>query len=216
MIKSKNHLIKYIRSQLGEPTIQIELTDEQIGTAIDDTISTYTDVAYGDYEDSIVLDPKNMDAYGRFSIPEMSNVLAVGSGGIQSSKTFYGTTGPLGTIDAHSVPAKEVHYHWNNIARKLTITSSVDLNTPLVIIGLTKYQANDDGDYIFNETWVKAMTKAQTQKLWGHVVGKYSQNLVGGATINYDRLISEAQTEIDRLMEELHDKWVDPAPVMVV
>jgi hypothetical protein len=28
-------------------------------------------------------------------------------------------------------------------------------------------------------------------------------------------LISEAQADIERLMEELQEKWVDPAPVLV-
>ena len=68
---------------------------------------------------------------------------------------------------------------------------------------------------IFNESWVKDFAKAKSQLLWGQIVGKYSQSLVGGATINYDRLISEAQADIEKLMEELQEKWVDPAPVLV-
>jgi hypothetical protein len=43
--------------------------------------------------------------------------------------------------------------------------------------------------------------------------GKYDQALVGGARINYDRLLSEAQQEIQTLNEELLTKWSDPAPI---
>lgn len=199
MISSKAHLIRYIRSQLGEPTIQIELTDTQIATVVDDVVEMYTDVVYGDYEEAVVLNASKFDASGTAKLPQFSEVLKVGK---------------LGKLKEYN-DKQDLHFHWNSISRKLTISKLGNLSE-VAVIGLTKYRAIDEDDHIFNETWVKAMAKAKTKQLWGHVVGKYSQSLVGGATINFDRLISEAESEIERLMEELHDKWVDPAPVMVV
>lgn len=195
MIDTKQRLIKYIRSQLGEPLISVELTDDHISEVIDDTINLYTEVAYGDYEDTLILDKSNISDFGKIYLPKFVSILQV--------------------LSTPTIPkAKPINYVWSNISRTITITDS-QVPQKLIIVGLTRYEANDLGDYIFNESWVKAMAKAKTQKLWGHVVGKYSQNLVGGAQINYDRLISEAESEIERLMEELHDKWVDPAPVLV-
>lgn len=195
MIDTKQRLIKYIRSQLGEPLISVELTDDHISEVIDDTINLYTEVAYGDYEDTLILDKSNLSDFGKIYLPKFVSILQV--------------------LSTPTIPkAKPINYVWSNISRTITITDS-QVPQKLIIVGLTRYETNDLGDYIFNESWVKAMAKAKTQKLWGHVVGKYSQNLVGGAQINYDRLISEADTEIERLMEELHDKWVDPAPVLV-
>ena len=107
-----------------------------------------------------------------------------------------------------------MQYRWNNIKRTLVITDAI-VPESMIVVGLTSYHANDEADHIFNETWVKAMAKAKTQRLWGQVLGKYTQNLVGSAQINFDRIIQEADTEIEKLMEELQDKWVDPAPVLV-
>lgn len=196
MIDTKVKLIKYIRSQLGEPIITIELVDDHISQVIDDTIDLYTEVVYGDFEDTIILPASEVSRFGKVYLPKFTSILKILPGpGITCTK-------------------KPVPYVWENISRSLTITTD-RIPELMVIVGLTRYQANDLGDYIFNETWIKAMAKAKTKKLWGHVVGKYSQSLVGGAEINYDRLISEADTEIEMLMEELHDKWVDPAPVLV-
>lgn len=199
MISSKAHLIRYIRSQLGEPTIQIELTDIQIATVVDDVVEMYTDVVYGDYEEAAVIPAAKFGMDGTAKLPQFSEVLKVGK---------------IGKLKEYN-DKQDLHFHWNSISRKLTVSKLGNLSE-VAVIGLTKYRAIDEDDHIFNETWVKAMAKAKTKQLWGHVVGKYSQSLVGGATINFDRLISEAETEIERLMEELHDKWVDPAPVMVV
>ena len=68
---------------------------------------------------------------------------------------------------------------------------------------------------IYNQEWVKQYSIAQTKFLWGSVLGKYSQTLVGGAQVNYSDLKSEAQSDIEKLDEQLLTKWCDPAPVMV-
>lgn len=195
MIETKEKLVKYIRSQLGEPLITIELTDGQISEVIDDTIDMYTEVVYGDFEQTLVLNKESLNDFFQMYLPKFVSILRI----IHPGNTR---------------EPKLVNYVWSNISRTLTLTDD-KIPQKMIVIALTRYEANDLGDYIFNESWVKAMAKAKTQKLWGHVVGKYSQSLVGGATINYDRLISEADSEIERLMEELHDKWVDPAPVLV-
>ena len=49
-ISNANQLVKYIRLMLGEPVIQVELTDEHIHQIIRDTVKTYTDVVYGFFE----------------------------------------------------------------------------------------------------------------------------------------------------------------------
>lgn len=216
MITSKESLISYIRSQLGEPTITIELTNEQISTVISDVIKTYTDVVYGDFEDSIILKRDMLDPFGKVYLPMFSSILQVlpANGDIRIPAVIgYPGAGAL-TVPVNGCTKKALVHNWNNISRTLTLLNP-EIPDVMMVVGLKKYEPNETSDYIYNESWVKEMCKAQTKKLWGHVVGKYSQSLVGGATINFDRLISEGQTEIDALMEELNDKWVDPAPVLV-
>lgn len=216
MINSKEQLVKYIRLQLGEPIVRLELTDEHIRTIIDETIGLYTDVVYGDFEDNVLLPA--IQATSNVYIPAFKNVLQVlagyGSQWIPYGQVIGGIPA-IGSAYYVAPPGRnDVQYRWNNIKRTLVITDAI-VPESMIVVGLTSYHANDEADHIFNETWVKAMAKAKTQRLWGQVLGKYTQNLVGSAQINFDRIIQEADTEIEKLMEELQDKWVDPAPVLV-
>jgi hypothetical protein len=54
-INSKALLTSYVRSQLGEPNIRVEVTDTQIGQIIDDAIQKFTEYAYGTLEEVVVL-----------------------------------------------------------------------------------------------------------------------------------------------------------------
>lgn len=192
-ISNANQLVKYIRLMLGEPVIQVELTDEHIHQIIRDTVKTYTDVVYGFFETAelVEVDLRHPETYS-FRFIDWDEVTQV--------------TYQNGKI---SIPFK-----WDSIKRTCRITGDVNQSI-LIIKGQARYRVDEEFDLIFNESWVKDFAKAKSQLLWGQIVGKYSQSLVGGATINYDRLISEAQADIERLMEELQEKWVDPAPVLV-
>lgn len=182
-------LVKYIRLMLGEPLIQVELTDDHILQVIQDTVKIYTDVAYGFMETAELAIAKGVGSKFRFiDWDEVTGVFM-----------------PNG-----STP---VPYRWDSIKRIATIMS--DIKGEILVRGQQRYQVDPEFDLVFNESWVKDFAKAKTQVLWGQVLGKFSQNLVGGASINYDRIISEGQTEVDRLLEELHEKWMDPAPVIV-
>lgn len=222
-ITTERDLISYIRIMLGEPLITVELNDEQISMIIRDTIQMFTEVAYGDVEDSLVLHRSevlgvNQEAKS-IHLPQFSSVISVlpaSSGHTSYSESAAFPRTPLApeAVTFGSFRNCEVIYQWYNIPRKLVIR---DKNIPeeMIVVGLTRYSANPDGDYIFNEPWVKDMAKAKTQKLWGQILGKYSNPLVGNAELNYDRIISEADAEIERLMEELQEKWTDPCPVLV-
>ena len=192
-ISNANQLVKYIRLMLGEPVIQVELTDEHIHQIIRDTVKTYTDVVYGFFETAelVEVDLRHPETYS-FRFIDWDEVTQVT---YQTGKTC-------------------IHFKWDSIKRTCRILG--DINQSILIIkGQSRYHVDEEFDLIFNESWVKDFAKAKSQLLWGQIVGKYSQSLVGGATINYDRLISEAQADIERLIEELQEKWVDPAPVLV-
>ena len=181
-------LVRYIRLMLGEPLIQVELTDEHIHQIISDTIKTYTDVVYGFFEEAMLLPYEENGVYRLRDWDEVTHVK---------------------TQDGRGVPFK-----WNSIKRSFTLLSDT-YSAKYLVEGQARYKVDPEFDLIYNESWVKDFAKAKTQLLWGQVLGKYSQSLVGAATVNYDRLISEAQSDIERLMEELQEKWVDPAPILV-
>ena len=198
-ISNIQQLVKYIRGMLGEPLIQVELTDEHIQQIIVDTIKLYTDVVYGFFDDVQLV---TVEQYASKSF-RLMNYVEVTDVKLPDGKT-------------------SVMFKWDSIKRVLHLIDTEKTehvtktnSNQYLIFGQHAYHIDPIFDLVFNESWVKDFAKAKTQLLWGQVLGKYSQNLVGGATINYDRLISEAQSDIDRLMEELQEKWTDPAPVLV-
>ena len=107
--------------------------------------------------------------------------------------------------------ADDIVFNYNPYKNKLQVLENY--SGPAVIHYQYEYEADDEGDLIFNQEWIKGYTIAKTKLLWGTVTGKYDQSLVGGARINYGDLKNEAQTEIDRLNEELLTKWSDPCPI---
>lgn len=190
MITSKINLIKYIRLRLGEPLISVELTDEHIAMCIDDTIAYFTSMMYGDFDTEEYLETS--DLTGRTVKLQMSNVYAVkdGNGG-----------------------KRDIPFHFDNIRRILTFKG--DIPKEVIILGAMEYRQDDNDDPIFNHEWIKNYSLAYSKFTWGTILGKYSHELVGGASINYDRLISEGQDEMEKLKEELMERWMDPAPVLI-
>ena len=76
------------------------------------------------------------------------------------------------------------------------------------------YYEPKDEDEIYNHPWVKEYALNLCKRTWGNNVGKYTTSLVGGATLNYERIISEANTELERLENDLYDKYTAPLPIM--
>ena len=100
-----------------------------------------------------------------------------------------------------SIYSSTVEWEFNPSSHILRIFRQ--LSGLIMVEAALHYYPNPDFDDGFNTPWIKEYTIAKTKFLWGNNVGKFSQNLVGGAQINFDRLLSEAQQEIDRLEERL-------------
>lgn len=64
---------------------------------------------------------------------------------------------------------------------------------------------------VFNDRWVKRYATAQIKKQWGANLIKYAGiSLPGGVTLDGDKLFEEASAEIDKLEEEMQDKYEEP------
>lgn len=238
-LNTKEELRNYVKSQLGAPSITIEVTDGQIDEIIDDTIQKFTEYAYGTLEGTVVIE---FDGSGEYTMPTaMTNLIKL-SKGSTSNITNFGTnfgsgyvpdlwseqfftnslTGDImpGIIAISNTKAvldkyfgDDIAFNYNPYKNILQVLEKYE--GPAVLHYQYEYIPDDNGDGIFNHEWIKSYTKAKVKELWGTVTGKYDQALVGGARINYGDLKSEAQQEIDRLHEELLTKWSDPAPISI-
>jgi hypothetical protein len=104
----------------------------------------------------------------------------------------------------------DIYFNWNPYKKIIQVFDQY--KGPALIHFYYEYQA-DEVDQIYNHEWIKRWAIAKTKILWGNITGKYSGDLVGGVTINYDNFKSEGADEVERLEEELVDKWSDPVPI---
>lgn len=238
-ITSKDNLIHYIKQQLGEPIVDVDATIEQISQIIDDSVQKFTEYAYGTLEGTVLIELNGM---GEYDLPDtITNVLKLSRGGRTNITNFGANFGSgfvpniwseqffSGTLTGSIVPAiinissnvailekyfgDELSYNFN--PNKKVIQLLENFSGPVLLHYQYEYLADEANDYIYNHEWIKAYTKAKTKETWGNNIGKYDQTLVGGARMNYERLISEAENEIQKLEEELLDKWSDPCPISI-
>lgn len=236
-ISTKQGLIDFVKSQLGYPTINVEVTDQQISEIIDAAIQKFTEYAYGTLEGSVVVE---LHGIGEYPMPEaMTNLIKLSKGSTSNITNFSANFGSgyvpdlwseqffTGSLTGDIIPgivaisttkavldkffADDIVYNYNPYKNVLQVLENY--HGGAILHYLYEYTADEAGDGIYNNEWIKEYTKAKVKELWSMVTGKYDQSLVGGSRINYDKMASEAERDIDRLHEELLNKWSDPAPI---
>lgn len=240
---SKSALIKWTKSQLGAPTINIEVTTTQMSEIIDDAVQKFSEYAYGTLEDTVLV---QLNGANEYALPDtITNIIKVSKGGgsgsdvlnfganfgggfvpnVWSDQFFSGSGSFLGDLiptiisisnmksQLEKYLSDDVYYNFNHLSKKLQVLEAY--SGVVAIHYQYEYIADENNDFIYNHEWIKLYTKAKVKELWGTVTGKFDQALVGGARINYDRMLTEAQEEIRTLDEQLLTKWSDPAPIDV-
>lgn len=238
-IQTKQDLIDVTKSQLGYPSINIEVTDTQISEIIDSAIQKFTEYAYGTLEGTVIV---QFNGSGEYQMPQaMTNLIKMSKGSTASISNFNANFGAgyvpdlwseqffSGSLTGDIIPGilaisstkatldkffgDDIVHNYNPYKNILQVLENY--SGPGVIHYQYEYIADPQGDGIFDHEWIKEYVKAKVKELWSMVTGKFDQALVGGARINYDKMASEAERDIDRLKEELLTKWSDPAPIDV-
>jgi hypothetical protein len=69
---------------------------------------------------------------------------------------------------------------------------------------------------MWNDTWLKRYTTALIKRQWGQNLSKFDgMQLPGGVTINAQRILEEATTEISDLEQSLIDTYSLPPDFVV-
>ena len=271
-VDSEEKLIHYIRSQLGEPLITVDVTEEQIELAIDEAFRKWSDFAFDGMDKMLFIISTRDDVQDYILDERVKNILGVsfasglgnyissgngiwaglplmdqipigyvpyvnaegqtsslssipGSGDTSATGVAGGVAGGPSTGGGRNDPGlayamlsnsqtmqaiygSHVEWEYNPGNHILRIFKPFSGN--IAIEAALHYYPNPDYDDGFNNPWIKEYALAKTKEIWGGNVGKYSSNLIGGASINYDRLISEAREDIDKLNQELIDRWTEP------
>jgi len=100
---------------------------------------------------------------------------------------------------------RPINYEFNTNTKIFKLFEEVTGN--VMVEAELEYVPNRENDEVYSNPWVKEYATALAKYTWGQTIGKYDQSLVGGANINYDRIISEAQTELEKLDDELINRY---------
>ena len=152
----------------------------------------------------------NFDSFNSYSASGVaggvSGVHTGATGGSQSIEAAYAAMSDMQTIQ--NMFGTNVSYDFNGNNHVLRIFDQV---AGLVAIEASlEYIPNPEYDDAYGHQWIKSYSLNLVKRQWGEVLGKYDSPLVGGSTVNYQRLIDESGGELERLNEELIERWSEP------
>ena len=236
MINTEDGLNQYIRRRLGEPLINIDITDYKISDRIDETIQKYSEFALSGTELNVLrlnitpgiyqyqLDDRVLAIYNMrtsstgfgnglgFSLP--GNLVVTNSEliyfGLGGSGTGFDTTNFQAVLSNMATLSHyytlEPNFQYNAVTKTLTFFEDVSIYPHVIFEAQLRYDPKPI-DNVFDQVWIKRYAIALCKLQWGENIGKFDANILNGAKVNYDRIIKEAQEEIEKLDEELKKTW---------
>lgn len=238
-IKTETELIDYILNELsGGGVIEVEVGEDIIIQKIQDTIQEFSMTAYdGTHEEVIIID--TVRGNFKYKLPDkVQEILELRT----STRGQLGITIPDGyvlTTNAFYIDAidtgVDVQGYVSNMANNTTIQKYFDFEVDFdwnynsktlrffeeprgnkfMILASTEYEPDPTGDLIYNNVWIKEYATAKVKFAWGSNVGKFNGQLIDGAEINYADIKAEAREDLDRLREELKERYSEPLGIFL-
>lgn len=239
-LTTRTQLTEYTLRQLGAPSIQVELTPEQISDNIDKAVEKFAYYAMDGQEEKIIIVELT---HGVFDYKLPIDVTAVLS--LRTSSNFsslYRLPGgyvfanqPMGLQLLDSMTSVDItnmsmylskmsaleslfdiplNYIYNEMTGTLRFFEQPRENKAMLKVALD-YTPDEAQDKIFGHEWIKEYVEALCKITWGQVVGKYTSTLVNGSEINFDRILSEGYEEKEKLEEKLLTDYMEPLGIYV-
>jgi len=232
MINSEAKLIQYLKETLGEPIINVEITDNQFKNLINQAIKKVTYyIADGKVEGSILLDlEKGVNTY---KLPDNTYSVENVSLGDKNNPLFFNipkgysinVTNPMDinyfsnsqlySFDIQKMTEflskmsqietlfkLEPNYTFNSFSKELHFFEDIDANKALIKASF-EYIPNPDNDYIYDNIFVKELALAYAYKQWANNLGKYETQLVNGSSLNYRDIQSKGEDLENKVLEDL-------------
>ena len=115
----------------------------------------------------------------------------------------------LDFLDQILVGMKPIRYqqHDNRLYVDMDWTNDLQENEYLIIECYRKLDP-DTFPNVYNDLWLKRYVTAQIKRQWGSNLSKFAGvTMIGGVTLNGEKLFTEAQTEIEKLEKEIRDSY---------
>jgi hypothetical protein len=225
-VTSKTEFRQYIREMLGYPVIDIEITDTQLDHCIREALELFRDHAY----DGLSLRFQELSltagtsaytlAHNVDSIYALYDTQTISLDGVFPKKlvaNFYGnsvnqadllslhiTRDYLSTLDF--MLKIKIPFDYNATTKQLYLLKTLTADQTVGIVYYEIGDWSDENSLIFDHHWVKKFSVARSKLLWGNSLSKFGTGsfLPQGLQLNSERIISEAEQEVQTLMEELY------------
>ena len=238
-IKTADDLIEYTKRQLGAPSIQVEVTEDQLLDNIDKAIEKFAYHSMDGMEEK-VLDVEIIPGQMDYKIDDrVTAILAMRTASNFSS--LYRLPGgyvfanqPMGLALLENMGSVDVTNMSMYLSKMSALESLFDIpvnyifneNTATIrlfevprenrmMLKVAMDYEPQEIDKIFGHPWIKSYVEALTKITWGNVVGKFSSTLTNGSEINYDRILSEGMESKLALEEELLETYREPMGIYV-
>jgi len=230
---TRTNLIGYVRRNLGEPTLKVELDDSQINDAIDDAMILYQEWSGdGTHFGIYVFDGvKNTSQYALPSnIQEVTKAATVSFSRALTTNIidpYLNIFGPANEgyslVEIGTEYLSDVQRMFETIRafstwRDVTGILQIEFTPPPRVtekIGLEVRQYIDENQ-LLSTIWIRQYVLARSKLILGETREKYAQ-LAGpnGPQLNGAALKSEAQIEIDKLKDNLMTQHMRPIAFIV-
>ena len=229
----KQNLIEYVRLQLGDGMIDVELDPAHYEAAFQRTIGTYRQRAQAAYEESYTFMElvKDVNIYtlpqeviqvrqifrrtfGDSQGPFASNFDPFSQASLNVYLMNFNVSGGLATYDFYSQYVElagrmfgaYINYTWNPVTKKLQIVRDPKGTGENVLLWTynLKPEFNLLQDFQISQ-WIRDYMVASCKMMIGEAREKYQQiaGPQGGSSLNGTAMKSEAQTQMDALLLQL-------------
>ena len=242
---SRQTLIDYCLRNLGEPVLEINVSEEQIEDRIDEALQFYqeyhSDAIYPvfhkhqitatDVQNEYVDIPDAITVVTRiFSIAEHGTSSNMFSAKYQlflndifdlrfagSISNYVQTMQYLETLDMIFNGEQQIRYnrHMNRLYIDTEWGTTLKEDDYIIV---EAYRIVDPTQFtdVYNDMFLKRYATALIKRNWGQNLSKFDgMQLPGGVTINAQRILEEANAEIREIEQEMQLKYEDPPNMFV-
>lgn len=234
----KQNLIEYVRLQMADNIVDVELDADHYEAAYQKTIGVYRQRSQNAYEESysfleLVRDvsiytlPQEVitvrqifrRTFGDSTGPFASNFDPFSQASLNVYLMNFNVSGGLATYDFYSQYVEQagrmfgayMNYTWNQVTKKLQIIRDPKATGENVLLWTynLKPEINLLSDFQISQ-WIRDYMVANCKMIVGEAREKFGQiaGPQGGGTLNGTAMKSEAQTQMDALLEDLR-RYVD-------
>jgi hypothetical protein len=242
---SRQSLIDYCLRNLGEPVLEINVSEEQIEDRIDEALQFYQEyhsdaispvfhkhqVTAQDIQNEYITIPDAITVVTRiFSLAEAGTSSGMFSAKYQiflndifdlrfagSIANYVQTMQYLNTLDMVFNGEEQIRFnrHMGRLHIDTDWSTSVQEGSYIIV---EAYRIVDPNTFskVYNDMFLKRYATALIKRNWGQNLSKFDgMQLPGGVQINAQRILEEANAEIIRIEEEMQLKYEYPPSFFV-